>query len=170
MGLPNHWMYSLFTKRLPLADPSLPELEFPMLVVPSNVVACGPIFRSSAPAVDQDPELAAWLAQAPTVLINLGSTVDYSADSARELLGAIKTLLENSKVQVSWKFNKPGEYTEDVFLEVWKGIKDGRLRVEKWLGIDPAAMMETGILWSRCIMEVRIASLKLLRKRHSSIK
>jgi hypothetical protein len=115
-----------------------------MPVVPSNVVACGPIFRSSAPAADQDLELAAWLTQAPTVLINLGSTVDYSPDSARELLGAIKTLLENSKVQVLWKFNKRGEYSEDVFLEASKEIKDGRLRVEKWLGIDPAAMMETG--------------------------
>jgi hypothetical protein len=112
--------------------------------VPSNVVACGPIFRSSAPAADQDPELAAWLALAPTVLINLGSTVDYSLDSARELVGAIKTLLENSKLQVLWKFVKRGEYSEDVFLEVSKEIKDGRLRVEKWLGIDPAAMMETG--------------------------
>jgi len=85
-----------------------------------------------------------WLAQAPTVLINLGSIVDYSADRARELLGAIKTPLENSKVQVLWKFNKRGEYTKEVFLEVSKEIKDVRLRVEEWLGIDPAAMMETG--------------------------
>jgi hypothetical protein len=108
------------------------------------VVTCGPIFRSSAPAVDQDPELAAWLTQAPTVLINLGSAVDYSADSARELLPAIETLLENSKVQVLWKFNKRGEYSNNIFLEVSKEIKHGRLRVDKWLGIDLAAMMETG--------------------------
>jgi hypothetical protein len=94
--------------------------------------------------VDQDPELAAWLTQAPTVLINLGSAVDYSADSARELLPAIETLLENSKVQVLWKFNKRGEYSNNIFLEVSKEIKHGRLRVDKWLGIDLAAMMETG--------------------------
>jgi hypothetical protein len=137
-------VFSIYQKDYLWLTPSLPELEFPMPVVPSNVVTCGPIFRSSAPAVDQDQELAAWLTQAPTVLINLGSTVDYSVNSARELLGAIKTLLENSKVQVLWKFNKRGEYSEDVFLEVSKEIKDGRLRVEKWLGIDPAAMMETG--------------------------
>jgi hypothetical protein len=43
-----------------------------------------------------------------------------------------------------WKFNKRGEYTNEVFLEVSKEIKDRRLRVEKWLGIDPAAIMETG--------------------------
>jgi hypothetical protein len=137
-------VFSTYQKDYLWLTASLPEIEFPMPVVPSNVVTCGPIFRSSAPAADQDPELVAWLTQAPTVLINLGSTVDYSADSARELLGAIKTLLENSKVQVLWKFNKRGEYSDDIFLEFSKEIKDGRLRVEKWLGIDPAAVMETG--------------------------
>jgi hypothetical protein len=116
-------IFSIYQKDYLWLTASLPEIEFPM---------------------DQDPELAAWLTQAPTVLINLGSTVDYSADSARELLRAIKTLLENSKVQVLWKFNKRGEYSNDIFLEVSKEIKDGRLRVEKWLGIEPAAMMETG--------------------------
>lgn len=137
-------VFSIYQKDYLWLSQSLPELDFPMSVVPDNVVTCGPIFRSSAPAVDQDPELASWLSQAPTVLINLGSTVDYSPEGARELIRAIKTLLENSKVQVLWKFIKRGEYPEDVFAEVSKEIKDGRLRVEKWLGIDPAAMMETG--------------------------
>lgn len=45
----------------------------PVDVVPANVTAAGPMLLSQAPAEDQDPELAAWVARAPTVLINLGS-------------------------------------------------------------------------------------------------
>lgn len=47
----------------------------PMDVLHPNVTIAGPIFISSAPASEQDPELAAWLERAPTVLVNLGSLI-----------------------------------------------------------------------------------------------
>ncbi|KUJ09626.1 glycosyltransferase family 1 protein [Mollisia scopiformis] len=137
-------VFTIYQKDYLWLSQGLPEAEFPMVTLPSNLVTCGPIFRSTAPAEQQDPELAAWLSRAPTVLINLGSKVDYDENGAGELVKVIKTLLANSTVQVLWKFNKRGPFSQDVFSEVSDEIKEGRLRLEKWLNIDPAAMLETG--------------------------
>jgi hypothetical protein len=50
----------------------------PLDFVPPNITCAGPILLSGAPASQQDPELAAWLKKAPTVLINLGSNLAVS--------------------------------------------------------------------------------------------
>ncbi|KAE8451625.1 hypothetical protein EG329_003082 [Mollisiaceae sp. DMI_Dod_QoI] len=137
-------VFTIYHKDYLWLTQAIPEAEFPMPVLPPNLVTCGSIFRSAAPAVEQDPELTAWLSQAPTVLINLGSSVTYDEYGAMEIVHAIKTLLANSTMQVIWKFNKRGPFSRDIFSEVSTEIDDGRLRLEKWLNIDPAAMMETG--------------------------
>lgn len=49
--------------------------SIPVDIVPENVTSAGPILVHSAPAEQQDPELVAWMSRAPTVLINLGSSV-----------------------------------------------------------------------------------------------
>jgi hypothetical protein len=113
-------------------------------VVPQNVITCGPIFLSTAPAAEQDPELAQWLELAPTVLINLGSAMDYDEAGTREMLGAIKIMLSQTSVQVLWKFNKRNEFSDHVFAPLAEEIASRRLRLEKWIEIDPAAMLETG--------------------------
>lgn len=85
-----------------------------------------------------------WLQRAPTVLINLGSSVNYDEKSATEMARAIQELLKNSSIQVLWKFNKRREYS-DVFLEDLKELMaHQRLRLEKWIKIDPASLLETG--------------------------
>lgn len=63
-----------------MAGPGIPWISMdtagasiPLEVIPGNVTAAGPMVLSSAPVAEQDPELAAWLEKAPTVLINLGS-------------------------------------------------------------------------------------------------
>lgn len=118
--------------------------DFPMSIIPSNVVACGPIFLSTAPAVEQDKELATWLEKAPTVLINLGSTVNYDERAATEMARAVKELLETSGVQILWKFNKRREFPDSFLVELQEFITQGRLRLEKWIKIDPASLLETG--------------------------
>lgn len=121
--------------------------DFPITVVPENVKACGPIYLATASAEQQDPELAAWLVQAPTVLINLGSVTDYNELRATEMAKAIEVLLQKTDVQVLWKFNKRvysdkrAAFTSD-FLGPLK--TNPRLRMENWIKIDPAAMMKTG--------------------------
>jgi hypothetical protein len=121
-----------------------PETEYPLPFVLENVVQCGPIFLSSAPASKQDPELSGWLGRAPTVLINLGSLFNYDEPSATEMARAIKELLGQTGVQVLWKFNKRNEFSDDFLLELSDEISAGRLRLEKWLSVDPAALLETG--------------------------
>lgn len=127
------------------------EADFPLTVIPENVKAVGPIILASASAVEQDAELATWIKKAPTVMINLGSHVDYDEKAAREMVGAIKILLEQTDVQVLWKFNKrkdkDGAVAVDFPMDFVKNMLGGnieRLRMTKWLSIDPPAMLETG--------------------------
>jgi hypothetical protein len=120
------------------------ECDFPLSVIPDNVVPCGPIFLSSSPAVEQDPELSAWLDQAPTVLINLGSGVNYNEYISTEMAKAIKIVLATTGVQVLWKFNKRSVFEDNFLLDLQGELKEGRLRLEKWIKADPAALLETG--------------------------
>jgi hypothetical protein len=76
------------------------------------------IIARMAPAAEQDPELAAWLEKAPTVLINLGSSVDYDELSATEMAKAIKTLLGSTDVQVLWKLNKRADFPDDFLADL----------------------------------------------------
>lgn len=136
--------FSVYNKDLVWLTQSSLDADFPMSIIPSNVVACGPIFLSTAPAVEQDKELATWLQKAPTVLINLGSSVNYDEKAATEMARAVKELLETSGVQVLWKFNKRREFPDSFLAELQEYIAQGRLRLEKWIKIDPASLLETG--------------------------
>ena len=123
--------------------PSLPEIEYP-LVLPDNITACGPIFLSTAPVTERDPNLASWLAGAPTVLINLGSIVQYNETDAVEMVGALKTLMTNTQVQVLWKFNKRHVYPDTFLDPIQEHVTSGRIRMESWINADPAALLESG--------------------------
>ncbi|KAH7262773.1 hypothetical protein BKA59DRAFT_489468 [Fusarium tricinctum] len=95
--------------------------SIPADYIPPNVTATNPIILSVAPA----PELVEWLKKAPTILINLGSTVMLN-------------------VQFLWKFNKYGNYSNNIFLPVQRYIENGQLRLERWLTVDPTSILETG--------------------------
>lgn len=45
----------------------------PVDFIPTNVTRAGPILIDNAPVSEQDPELAQWLKQAPTILFSPGS-------------------------------------------------------------------------------------------------
>ena len=120
------------------------DSEFPLSVIPSNAVICGPIYLSSAPASQQDPELATWLKRAPTVLINLGSRTTFTEQASREIITALKQVFDTTSVQVLWKYNKRDAFSDDFLSDVSKELANGRLRLEKWLTADPAALLETG--------------------------
>ncbi|KAB8296392.1 hypothetical protein EYC80_009142 [Monilinia laxa] len=137
-------VFTVYHEDYPWITQGSEELDYPYDIIPENVVQCGPIFLSTAPAAEQDPELANWLKESPTVLINLGSNLNYDETAATEMANAVKILLDNSKVQVLWKFNKRHEFT-DQFLDILEEtIKSGRVRMSKWIKVDPAALLETG--------------------------
>ncbi|WYZ43470.1 hypothetical protein EsH8_VI_001169 [Colletotrichum jinshuiense] len=119
--------------------------SIPVEFVPPNVTATGPIVVGVAPVEDQDPELAAWLARSPTVLVNLGSVLEYDAARARPMAAALRAVLERTNVQIIWKLHR----AEGLDDETWKPlleefIANDRIRVSRWLTVDPAALLESG--------------------------
>ncbi|EDO01043.1 hypothetical protein SS1G_03517 [Sclerotinia sclerotiorum 1980 UF-70] len=124
--------------------PASQELDFPFDIIPKNIIQCGPIYLSTAPASEQDPELTEWLKISPTILINLGSSVNYDEPAATEMAKSIKILLENSTIQVLWKFNKRHEFS-DQFLDILSSdLQSQRVKITNWIKVDPAALLETG--------------------------
>lgn len=114
-------------------------------------MAVGPIYLSAVPAATQDPELAKWLAKGPTVWISLGSVNDIDEAGAREIVKALRVLYDNvPKVQVLWKLRKRSDFGEEYLEGLKREKKEGRLRVVRWLDVDPAALMETGDV--RCVV------------------
>ncbi|KAG5665551.1 hypothetical protein KAF25_009676 [Fusarium avenaceum] len=112
--------------------------------IPPNVTATNPIILSVATASEQDPELVEWLKKTPTVLINLGSTVMYTETQASVMIQGIAKVLDQLDVQFLWKFNKYGNYSNNIFLPVQRYIENGQLRLERWLTVDPTSILETG--------------------------
>ncbi|KAL7421422.1 hypothetical protein Q5752_004308 [Cryptotrichosporon argae] len=116
----------------PVLCMSTPGAEYPA-VVPSDVVACGPILLPARAIADVDAELDAWLKQGPTVLVSLGSHWRLTLEQAREVRAALDALLETRKgVQVLWKLQLLGED---------RVPSSDRLRVVDWLEADPAAIV-----------------------------
>ncbi|KAK8047830.1 glycosyltransferase family 1 [Apiospora saccharicola] len=114
--------------------PHIPRGTLPLEVVRSDTLGTNSIVLESAPAAQQDSELANWLQNAPTLLINLGSAYRYSEESASIMAQAIQVVLAQTEVQVLWKLARDYEFGDE-FKDPLGGY---------WLPIDAMAMMETG--------------------------
>ncbi|KAJ4253840.1 hypothetical protein NW762_010235 [Fusarium torreyae] len=112
--------------------------------LPPNVTCAGPIVLSGAPAAQQDPELAAWLKGSPTVLINLGSNMAYDEARTTIMSVAIAELLSKTNVQVLWKFNKLGEFSDNPLAPLKPYLDNERVKMSDWLIADPSSLLETG--------------------------
>lgn len=129
---------------VPWITMTLPEAGLPLDYLPTNVTECGPIVLDVAPVEEQGVELANWLQGAPTMLINLGSTVRYNEEMSEAVAGALVTVFETTDTQVVWKYRKIGDFNDDWRKPVEKYIQSGRLRLETWLKADPASLLATG--------------------------
>jgi hypothetical protein len=127
--------------------PSLPELEYPHVPNPRTVFA-GPIL-SAVPAVAADtyPDLAAFLAQGRTVLVNMGSLFKYTSSDtiamAEALVAARKALAGSGGLQVLWKL--PGALGFQALLDEHLGPltqRDGWVRIEEWIEPPALAMLQ----------------------------
>jgi hypothetical protein len=136
--------FNLHRPDMPWISATFPEASLPLAVIPENVTLAGLIVLSSAPVAEQDPDLATWLARAPTVLINLGSWVYYTEDRAVPLARAVEDVLDRTGVQVLWKFRKYGEFGDEFGTRLRPYLESGRLRMENWLAADPPAILESG--------------------------
>ncbi|KAF5865552.1 hypothetical protein ETB97_003396 [Aspergillus alliaceus] len=146
--------------RFPFADswrpdrfhlsPALKELDWPM-DVPDNILPCGPILLPTASVLKQDPELASWLENAPTILVNLGTLYAPDPNVAENLALGLKLFLnawKGEKVQVLWKLPKHPHDEDDVYSQSIEPLRqettDGRIRIHPWFTVEPMAMLQTG--------------------------
>ncbi|KAL2872668.1 uncharacterized protein BJX67DRAFT_369251 [Aspergillus lucknowensis] len=134
---------------VPLLIASRAELDFPSFV-PKNISMCGPILRPSLPISEESPDLAKWLSQRPTVLVNLGSNVCFSRAHAKKFASGLRILLDaRPDIQVLWKL-KPDrqEDVSDWISVALPGILDElldeRVRVEEWLPVEPICILQSG--------------------------
>jgi hypothetical protein len=121
------------------------DTQYPMTVIPKNVLLCGPMYLSLAPISERDPELLKWLQRGPTVYINLGSHTKYALAGATAMIKALKqTVFTHPNHQVLWKFKKRDDYSDDFLQSVATELADDRLRMTGWITADPTTILETG--------------------------
>ncbi|RAH51499.1 Diacylglycerol acyltransferase family [Aspergillus brunneoviolaceus CBS 621.78] len=147
--------------RFPFADawrpdrfhisPGLLELDWPFSVMPDNILPCGPILLPTASVQKQDPEMARWLANAPTILVNLGTLYAPDPKVAEEIATGLKMFLDGwkgEKVQILWKLPKHPHDVDDIYGRSIEPLKremeEDSVRVRAWFEVEPMAMLETG--------------------------
>jgi hypothetical protein len=137
-------LMDVFYNDIPWLSAGSLEADFPMSVLPDHAIACGPIYLKTAPVAKQDPEMAAWLKERPTIMINQGSHADYSEEGAKEMLEALRYVFDTTDQQVLWKFKKRSDYSDDFQEIVATELKNGRLKLTPWIKADPSAILESG--------------------------
>ena len=125
---------------------SFPEASLPMAILPDGTAHCGPSVLETAPVEEQDAELAEWLSKAPTMLVNLGSSVKYDEERAHAMVGGFLPVLEKTDTQILWKMRRTSAstYNDSYLLPVEKYVKEGRLRLETWFTADPTSLLTSG--------------------------
>lgn len=119
-------------------------MALPMERLPENVTGVGPIVLSTTTVAEHDPDLAEWLAQRPTLLVNLGTVFKYHESYARVMAVALSHVLESTDLQVLWKFVKAEDYSDDFLQPIQKYIAAGLVVMHTWLSVDPGALLESG--------------------------
>ncbi|KAK1749816.1 hypothetical protein QBC47DRAFT_439886 [Echria macrotheca] len=137
---------------------NLPEMEFPLAVLPGYILPCGPMLRPYAPLEEADPTLAKWIARGPTVYVNLGTHLFLDENFAVEMATALRIMLERvrgvlwrddrlQEIQVLWKLMRRGEYEVEgpgsrVGEILGEEMKSGRVKIVEWIDAEPLAVLE----------------------------
>lgn len=118
------------------------ESDFP-IHVPPNVMGCGPILPRHN-IDDIHPELRAWLAAKPTIIVNMGSHITQRVPKeSDELLKALyETLRRHPDKQVLWKRPFTKEQRHDQGQEIPECLR-ARLRILPWLPVPPIAFLSS---------------------------
>ncbi|KAH8662568.1 hypothetical protein BX600DRAFT_382343 [Xylariales sp. PMI_506] len=133
------------------------EIDFQPITIPADILPCGPIICATTPLVEVDSELDAWLSQAPTILVNLGTFFEWKEDQATEMALALQYVIQTvakdprlENVQVLWKL-KPhprSPFSIDTGSTIYqilsKEIISGRVRIVPWLIPTPMSILESG--------------------------
>ncbi|KAI1096537.1 hypothetical protein F5B19DRAFT_150660 [Rostrohypoxylon terebratum] len=143
--------HDLYRTNVPFLVQGLAEATIPLDHVPPNVTYTGPMYLSLSTPEEVSPELGQWLAQGPTLLVNLGSFFAWDIGRASAMAQAIADILEeNPDLQVLWKFRKTGKefggvpFGDEFMDPVRPFLENGRLKMVPWLPVEPATLFETG--------------------------
>jgi len=140
--------YGLHRPDVPWITQTAPAATIPVDFIPQNVTCTGPITLSATSAQEsqESQDLLQWLRRKPTVLINLGSAFTYSRSQTRQMAEAIRRVLETTTdgLQVLWKFKVSDNIADDFDWEALVAPlrASGRVRVSRWLSVDPAVLLE----------------------------
>jgi hypothetical protein len=133
----------LYRPDVPWLTQTLPGAHLPLVTMPRNVTLTGPInlagLEEETPAAK---ELLEWT-EKPTVLISLGSGFKYVEYQARVMLEAVQHVLKETDVQILWKIDKLEPF-DDGFLKTAMRDSAGRLRIKKWLEVEPPTLLQDG--------------------------
>jgi hypothetical protein len=134
----------------PIVCMSTPEIDLPFFV-PPHVTGAGPILLPTLPITESHPELASWLAQCPTILVNLGSHILFDEEFATEFASGLRVLLDRRPdIQILWKLKTQGGTKDHLYCKdggfqiIAKELADGRIRIEEWLPAEPIAILRSG--------------------------
>jgi hypothetical protein len=128
-------------RKFPALCMSHPVIEYPM-IIPDDIICCGPILQVSPPLEEIDKRLFDWISSRATVLVVLGSHIRMNKSEAQKILTALRILLDKRPdVQVLWKLMKVGDFQLD-----GADVDGDRLRVTSWLEADPMSLLRTGKL------------------------
>jgi len=131
----------LYRPDVPWVTQTLPGAHMPLMMMPKNVTLTGPInlagLEEETPAAK---ELLDWT-QKPTVLVSLGSGFKYVEHQAKVMLEAMQHVLQETDVQILWKIDKLVPF-DDGFLKTAMRDSAGRLRIEKWLEVEPPTLLQ----------------------------
>ncbi len=131
------------------------ESDLPLENIPADLITCGPISRAAPKLSDVDEELAQWLAQGPTVFINLGSLANSSEEDSLQMALSVRVLLEQSvgnaakeNLQILWKLKKEGDYSTDkgsrIYAILGRELEAGSVRITPWVNAEPGSILATG--------------------------
>jgi hypothetical protein len=134
----------------PIVCMSTPAIDLPFLI-PGHVTGAGPILLPTLPIAESHPELASWLAQRPTILVNLGSHILFDEEFATEFATGVRVLLDRRPdIQILWKLKTQGGTKERLYSKdggfqiIAKELANARVRIEEWLPAQPIAILRSG--------------------------
>jgi len=126
--------------------PDLPELSLPLVDIPANVTACGPIVLSSTTTNNNknSVQLLEWMSNRETVIVNFGSHISFKKDYCASLARGLGTALQkHSKLRVLWKLKlQPGTSLDvDIIDALGPAWAEQRVKIVEWLDVSPATLL-----------------------------
>ncbi|KAJ5475569.1 hypothetical protein N7539_007856 [Penicillium diatomitis] len=131
-----------YSKRSLNLTPAFKELDFP-LVIPDNVVSCGPIVRGHLPLSVADAQIDAWLTK-PTILISLGSHAPLTESNALQTAkGIVALTTQMPDLKILWKLKFDWQNSKEFNEVLGKDIKEDRIRIVPWIQADIMSVLDS---------------------------